>query len=218
MNEQEKPVASAQWQHKVRTTAHQALRYTRFVTVMRHALPVLALGVMGVVLAYALYPRSDRMALSYETANGVQGDLSMIRPRLSGTDSKGNPYLITAEKAVQQGKNARRVALTSVDADLQYEGGRWANANAGAGFVDLDAKVLTLSQGLSIFTDTGYEMHTDTAVADLNQNTIVSKTKVNGQGPMGTFSANSFVLNRQTHHLILQGDVRMKIYPKKVKR
>lgn len=207
-----------QWQFRGRTTAHQALRYTRFVTVMRHALPVLALAVMGVVLAYALYPRTDRMSLSYETANGVQGDLSMVRPRLSGTDSKGNPYLITAEKAVQQGRNVRKVALTGVDADLQYEGGRWANASAGTGFVDLDTKVLTLGKGLAIFTDSGYEIHTDTAVADLNQNTIISNTKVNGQGPMGTFSASSFVLNRQTRHLTLQGDVHTKFYPKKVKR
>lgn len=205
------------WTHHVRSTGLQALRYSRFVAVMRHALPLMAVAVLGVVLAYALYPRGDRSSLSYESANQVKGDLTMKKPRLSGTDTNGNPYLITADTAVQQGKNARKVALQTVDADLQYEGSRWANANAGHGFIDFDAKMLTLTQGLSVFTDSGYEMHTTSAVADLNQNTIVGHEPVNGQGPMGTFRADSFSINRQTRHLTLIGNVHMKLYPKKVK-
>lgn len=201
----------------MRTTALKALRYSRFVAVMRHALPLSALTVLGVVLAYALYPRSDRSSLSYESAQQVQGDLTMKRPRLSGTDSKGNPYLITAENAVQQGKNARKVALQTIDADLQYEGGRWANATAAQGYVDFDAKMLSLSHGLSVYTDSGYEMHAESAVADLNKNTIVGHDSVRGQGPMGTFSADSFTVNRQTRHVTLTGNVRMQITPKKVK-
>lgn len=201
----------------MRTTALKALRYSRFVAVMRHALPLSALTVLGVVLAYALYPRSDRSSLSYESAQQVQGDLTMKKPRLSGTDSKGNPYLITADYAVQQGKNARQVALQTIDADLQYEGGRWANATATKGFVDFDAKMLRLSDGFSIYTDTGYEMHAQSAVADLDKNTIIGHDKVHGQGPMGTFRADSFMVNRQTRHLTLTGNVRMQIIPKKVK-
>lgn len=206
------------WAHRRQSSVRAALRYSRFVGVMRHLLPTLALGILAVVLAYALYPRgSARMSLSYENVQKVDGDLAMQKPRLSGTDSQGNPYLITASSAVQDSVNSRRVSLHQVDADLQYDGGRWANAISGKGVVDLDAKQLTLSDGLSLFTDTGYELHTDNAFADLNRNIVVGKAKVHGQGPLGAFDAEGFLVDRQKQHLTLTGQVRMTFYPKKVK-
>lgn len=210
--------AADTWAHRRQSSVRAALRYSRFVGVMRHLLPMLALGILAVVLAYALYPRGNaRMSLSYENVQKVDGDLAMKKPRLSGTDSKGNPYLITAASAVQDGVNTRRVSLNLVDADLQYDGTRWANATAGKGLVDLDAKQLSLSGGLSLYTDSGYELHTNSAFADLDRNTVVGKEKVHGQGPMGAFDANGFALDRQKQHLTLNGQVRMTFYPKKVK-
>lgn len=215
----ERMAMAERWIERKRTTALQAFRYTRFVTVMRRVLPVAALGVLGVVLAYALYPREkERIALSYASVAGVEGDLAMKKPRLSGTDVKGNPYLITADMAVQQGKNARKVALTKVDADMQFDGQRWASATAGKGFVDLDAKHLFLNDNISLYTDGGYELHTASASADLDRNIISGQERVTGQGPMGSFGADAFLVDRQNRHLTLTGNVHTILFPKKVKR
>lgn len=207
------------WVLRRRVSARKALRYTRFVTVMRHLLPSLAVGILVVVLVYALYPRGGaKMSLSYENVQKVDGDLTMLRPRLSGTDAKGNPYLITAKSAVQSTPDARKVSLTAIDADLQYSGQSWANATSAKGYVDLDGKVMNMTGGMAIYTDSGYEMHTQSAFADLNKNVVVGKTPVSGQGPMGTFRADSFYIDRGKRHVTLQGHVRMKFYPKQVKQ
>lgn len=206
------------WMQRKRTNASQAFRYTRFVAVMRRLLPTAAIAVLGVVLAYALYPRDkERMSLSYEQAQGVAGDLSMTKPRLSGTDVKGNPYVITADFAVQTEKNARKVLLTNVDADMQFDGKRWANAKSGKGFVDMDAKKLDLSQNISLYTDDGYEFHTPSANVDLDRNIATGNERVRGQGPMGSFAADSFVFDRANRHVTLKGRVQTVLYPKQGK-
>jgi len=207
------------WTRQKRMTALQALRYTRFVTWMRRVLPVAVLAIFAIVLTYALYPRTpERISMSYRQVEGLSGDLTMKKPRLSGTDAKGNPYLITADSAIQEGKNSRKVTLETVDADLQYNGARWANASAGKGFIDLDAKWLNVSKGVSLYTDSGYELHTASAMADLDKNTITGRERVVGQGPMGSFVADSFHIDRNKQHVTLNGHVHMKMYPKKVKR
>jgi lipopolysaccharide export system protein LptC len=207
------------WSQRMSTSALEALRYTRFVTWMRRALPVAAAAILGVVIAYAVFPRnSDRVSLSYQKTANVEGDLAMTKPRLSGTDANGNPFVITADSAVQHGKNSHIVSLTGVDADLQYGGDRWANANAGMGVVDLDAGTLHLNGGISLFTDSGYELHTQSAFADLKKNILQGNERVSGHGPLGLVTADSFYIDRNTRHVTLQGHVHMKMYPGKVKR
>lgn len=207
------------WAGRMRATAVDALRYTRFVTLMRRTLPVAAVAVIGVVVAYAVFPgSSERVSLSYRRADAVEGDLAMQKPRLSGVDAKGSPYVITADQASQQGRNSRRVSLVRVDADLQYGGEKWANASAGNGFVDLDAHTLHLGGGIALYTDGGYELHTDSAFADLKRNLIEGQAKVSGHGPLGAIRADSFYIDRGKGRVSLRGHVKGMLIPKKVKR
>jgi lipopolysaccharide export system protein LptC len=215
----DKSAMADRWLQRKRSSARDTFRYTQFVTFMRHLLPLAVLALIGVVLAYALYPREkDRIALSYAEVAGVAGDLSMKKPRLSGVDSQGNPYLITADLAVQTERNARKVSLKNVAADMQFDGQRWANATSGTGFVDLDARHLDLRDQIALYTDDGYELHTKSASADLDKNIISGRDRVTGQGPMGTFGADQFVIDRGRRHVTLEGHVFTKLYPKRVKR
>src|SRR5262249_31150963 len=70
-----------------RETIKSAWRYTVFVTVMKSALPVLALGLAIAVLSYALQPREQsNVSLTFEQVDKVENDLAMINPELTGTD------------------------------------------------------------------------------------------------------------------------------------
>ena len=66
----------------------------------------------------------------------LRNDLAMIKPRLTGADAKGNPFIITADAAIQDSPDSHRATLDKVDADLQLDGQRWLNASAEAGFFD----------------------------------------------------------------------------------
>ncbi|MBU6298382.1 MAG: LPS export ABC transporter periplasmic protein LptC [Alphaproteobacteria bacterium] len=209
------------WTERTRGTALDALRYTRFVAFMKRALPVAAAAVLASVIAYSVIPRhqdQDRMSLTYQRTGTIRNDLAMIKPRLTGTDGKGNPFTITAAAAIQNAKNRRQATLEKVDADIQLDGNQWINASAARGFFDMDASTLKLGGGLSVYTDTGYELHTQSADADLRHGIFKGEQKVTGQGPLGSFRADNFQIDRAKRRVILKGHVHMIMYPKRVKR
>lgn len=206
------------WTARTRDTALGALRYSRFVTVMKRALPIAAAGLIAAVIVYALIPRqSDKLSLAYQSIGTIEGDLAMLKPRLTGADRRGHPFLITADSAQQQGANIHRATLKNVQADLTLDKGRWLNATAVHGFVDLDRNWLSLSGGIAVFSDDGYELHTARADVDLKQGLFKGPVEVTGQGPAGTLRADAFEVDRETSQLVLQGHVRMTINPGEVR-
>ena len=81
----------------------EALRYTQFVSLMKRLLSLRrAFSIIAAVLAFFFVQRLPRkLQMSYEQLGQVENDLAMIKPRLTGADSKGNPFVITADMAVQ---------------------------------------------------------------------------------------------------------------------
>ena len=198
------------WSARARSTAMDALRYTRFVGVMKRALPAAAFAVIAAVLAFFFVARQpSKVSMTYENLGSIQNDLTMIKPHLSGVDADGNPFVITADVAIQDAKNPKRARLRKVQADLVQQNKGWLNANAANGVVDMRAGSLELGGGIDVFSDTGYVLHSQSASLDLNKWIVHGHHEVTGQGPMGTMRADSFHYDRNSHRLALDGHVRM---------
>lgn len=182
---------------RTRSTVSEAKRYTQFVGVMKRVLLIAALLLLGAVLAYSLAPRPQgKVAMTFQRLGMVNNDLAMIKPKLTGSDAKGNPYLITADVAIQDARNTKHAKLQNVSADLTTKNGGWINIEAPRGYLDQGTHKLSLNGAISVFTDTGYEAHTTLAFIDLGSNVVVGPRYVRGQGPMGTFSADKFRIEK----------------------
>ena len=97
----------------------ESQRYTRFVTIMKRALLLAAGALVLAVLAYSLQPRdASQYAMRFENMGKLANDLTMQRPRLSGTDGDGNPFVVTADMAVQDGHHVHRARLTDVEGNV----------------------------------------------------------------------------------------------------
>ncbi|HUJ46817.1 MAG TPA: hypothetical protein VLV55_06765 [Rhizomicrobium sp.] len=225
------------WAIHARTTVLDAQRYTRFVGIMKRALLLAAAALLLAVLAYSLQPRdSGRYTMAFQYLEKLANDLAMLRPHLTGTDGDGNPFVITADLAVQDPHHLHRAKLSNIDADLTDKGRAWYTMNSPHGFLDTDAQKLWLDGNLSLYSDSGYELHTTAAFVDLAPScdpvtgkgppprpgkprgrcarvTVRGNRPVHGQGPLGTFRADRFHIERPTKHLYLDGHVAMRIYP-----
>jgi lipopolysaccharide export system protein LptC len=201
------------WSARVRTTAIEALRYSKFVHLMKRVLSLGAFLIIAAVLAFFFVQRQPRqLAMSYEKLGRIENDLAMVKPRLTGADDKGNPFVITADMAVQDSKNTRKASLKNLEADLALDKNSWINARARAGMVDMAAGKLELTGGIDVFTDTGYELHSKTASMNLKQSVVHGHEPVTGQGPDGTLRADSFHADRNTNLLTLSGNVQMTLH------
>lgn len=198
------------WSARVRTTAVEALRYSKFVTLMKRVLSLGAFLVIAAVLAFFFIQRQPRqLSMSYETLGRIENDLAMVKPKLTGTDAKGNPFVITADMAVQDSQNAKKASLKNLEADLVLNKSGWINARAKTGMVDMAVGRLELSGGIDLFTDTGYELHSQSASMNLKQSEVHGHEPVTGRGPDGTFRADKFHADRNTNLLTLTGNVRV---------
>jgi len=206
----EPPNRGYDWSARVRTTAIEALRYSRFVALMKRLLSLGAFLIIATVLAFFFVQRMPRqLQVSYERLGRIENDLTMVKPRLAGADAKGNPFVITADSAVQDADNPKRADLKNLEADLTLDKQNWINARAKAGMVDMNTGQLELRGGIDVFTATGYELHSNSASANLKQSVIHGHEPVTGQGPEGRLRADEFHADRTTNILTLSGHVHM---------
>src|ERR1700739_816604 len=99
------------WGARARATIRQTERYSRFVTIMKRALPLAAVAVLAADLVYSLQPRQERrhrVAVAFNRLGIVNDNLALLKPRLTGTDDEGDPFVVTAEEAVQDRQDSRR--------------------------------------------------------------------------------------------------------------
>ena len=208
------PKQHRDWTARARGTAMDALRYSQFVSLMKRALPVAAAAILAAVIVYSLLPRaSDRITVTAEKTGNIQNDLTMGKPKLTGTDDEGNPYVVTAEKAVQDVKNLHHVHLTRMEADMTTADGRWMNTTSARGYFDMDAGLLNLEGGIAFYSDSGYELHTEKLDIEMRKGLFHGPVPVNGHGPFGAMSSDRFEFNRVKQALVMTGDVHTTIMP-----
>ena len=198
------------WSARVRTTSVEALRYSRYVVLMKRLLSLGAFLIIAAVLAFFFVQRMPRqLQMSYEKLGRIENDLTMVKPRLAGADARGNPFVITADFAVQDAHNPKKADLKNLEADLTLDKKNWINARAKSGMVDMNTGQLELRDGIDVFTATGYELHSNSASANLKQHMIHGHEPVTGQGPEGRLRADEFHADRTTNVLTLSGHVHM---------
>ena len=211
------PIRSrTEWAVQRRASATEVRRYSRFVVIMKRILPLAAAALIAAVVAYSLQsrqPDQTKMALTFEELKIDKNDLAMIKPNLTGTDSSGNPFVVTADEAHQYPHSPNRALLDNVEADLTLHDGNWLNATAPHGLLDAPHpanqkcakttcpanQMLDMWGPIAVFSDNGYEVHTTIAHVDMSNGIVRGNKYVRGQGPMGSFYADSFVFKFQGH-------------------
>jgi len=189
-------------------------RYTRFVSVMKWILPLFA-GIL-LLIVFLLPAMEDEIAtisLEYLKVQKEDSQLTMTNPRLISSDKGNQQYVITADSATQIDPPKRTVALKNLQADITLQGGQWISLSAPEGVLDPDTKMLELTGGIEIFSDTGDQINAPDLTADLENKTFYSPTGLKGHGPLGDIEADRFVANQIKGTLRFEGNVKMTLYP-----
>jgi lipopolysaccharide export system protein LptC len=169
----------------------QIPRRRRFVRFMKFILPTIAVGMLMTVLAWPqLSKRQGLLSLSLTAVESDNAALVMNNPRYRGSDSGGQPYVVTADRAVQDPQDDKQVTLDRVQADFSMNDGQWWSLSADTGVYNGTAQLLDLFGNIAVFSDRGYEMHGHTAEVNLETKVISSDEKVWGQMDMGMINAN----------------------------
>ena len=197
-------------------------RYSRFVTLMRITLPLTAGAIIALVIAWPQIshkPKSHRLGFSKVTIQDAGGQ-QIINPRYSSTDSKQQPFNLTADRASRQKENPNMVDLISPKADLTSQSGSWMALSAKFGLFDRNSEILHLRESVSLFHDSGYELRTTIAKINLAVGTAEGNVPISGHGPGGKVQAEGFRILGHGKILIFTGKSKMVFYsrPKQQKQ
>jgi lipopolysaccharide export system protein LptC len=173
--------------------------YSRFVATARRLLPLLAAGLLILVLVWPrLDIHFDRFGMVPKLDPRLAHDLRMLNAHYSGIDRDNRPYVLTADAAEQLSNDINDlIGLEGPKADLTTQRGGWFEASSYTGTYQPQTKLLDLFGDVALFADRGDEFHTDSARVDLANNTAQGNEHVRGQGPFGQVEADGFrILDR----------------------
>lgn len=183
--------------------------YSYFVRFLRLALPLVAIGIVGLLLSW---PRVEETLTAMPKEAMVPqavGKNELLNPRFESTDEKSQPFTITAKRAIQSARDPSVVLLDNPMADITLTDGTWMAAEAERGAYRQDAERLLLEGGVRLFHDHGYEMTTEKLLVNLREREAWSDEKIHGQGPAGTLEATGMKAQADANQLIFTGPVRL---------
>ena len=187
-------------------------KHDRLMKLLRIGLPILiAALVLFLVFAPITSPNGD---VSFMLA---KDNVAMSRERLRvtaatyrGEDSKGRPFQITAGSAVQKSSQDPIVKLNDLNARIQMEEGP-ATLSANAGRYDMDREVVQVDGPLTFQTADGYRVEANDVAVGLKSRKLASGGAVQGQLPLGTFSAGRIRADLEQRTVTLEGRARLHI-------
>lgn len=188
--------------------------HTRFVAMMKWALPVTAAGLVAIMVAWSQdhdQDRGFRLGQSSLRVDDVAGQ-KVVNARYTGTDNHDRPYTITAEALAQASRDTDVVQLNGPKADVALSGSSWAALTAPTGMYSRKERRLLLAGGVNLFHDGGYEFHTERAVIDLGLSSARGDDPVDGQGPFGTLQADGFRIEDGGQRIHFTGRAKLVIH------
>jgi lipopolysaccharide export system protein LptC len=189
--------------------------YSRFVTMMKITLPLIAAVLVGLVVVWPQF-RDVREGFVIEITklkNSIGGGQEVANARFTGTDQRGRPYTVIADSAAQVDGHPDLIGLEHPKADVTMQGGAWVASSAESGRFRRDDQILDLVGGVNLFHDQGFEMHSPSARLDLKRGTAEGDEKVDGHGPTGTISAEGFRVLDNGARVFFTGPARLVLRP-----
>lgn len=181
------------------------------IRLLKFALPV----AIGVVMAYlALVPLSKNRDLSFildkDKVDVARERMRVQSARYEGLDDKGRRFTIDARSAVQPSSRDPIVDIQGMNARIALDGGP-ASIRAQKGRYNLDTQTVEVIGPILFTAADGYQLRTSDVGVDLNTRTMASNGRVEGQMPLGRFSADRMAVDLPDREVTLTGRARLHI-------
>ena len=185
--------------------------HDRLVRWSRIVLPS-AVGVLIAILALAPLGKQGDVSfiLDKKKVQSAEERMRVESARYSGTDDKGQMFLMTAKDAIQRSSDVPVVDITGMSARLdQPQGPVMIGANKGR--YNLDTQRVAIDGAVRVNGGDGYRLATRDVTVDLKQRRVQSSGPVSGEMRLGQFQAGQLKADLGSRTVVLDGGARLKI-------
>jgi lipopolysaccharide export system protein LptC len=179
------------------------------------ALKILLPAGVGVLLAYLLLsPLSKNREISFlldkNKVDVAQERLKVQQAEYRGQDNKGRPFTIEAQRALQPSSADPVVQIEGMAARIQLDDGP-ASLEAQNGHYNMDTQKVDVLGPILFRAADGYRLETRDVAVDLNRSRLTSGKGVQGQMPLGRFTAGRMEVDLPSRTVVLTGRARLHI-------
>ena len=193
----------------------KAKRRSGRVRFLRLAILIVGLGTVAAMLVVAFFnPFATKLGSLNFGALSVEGTkIVMDRPKLAGFRSDGQPYVLTAERALQDIKQPTVVQLRKVDGEIGMAGGEATHLIADTGVYDSVGEHMELSDNIRI-KNGRFTVLLRSARFDFKSGIYGSDDRVEVRGGDGTtIFADRASARNHGQELTFEGHVRTNVVP-----
>jgi lipopolysaccharide export system protein LptC len=185
--------------------------HDRIVRWTKIALPS-AVGVLIAVLTLAPLDKKGDVSfiLDKKKVDSAPERMRVEAAQYTGTDDKGQQFVMTANRAIQRSSDNPLVDISGVFARLnQTQGPVLIAANQGR--YNIDTQQVAIDGPVKVAGTDGFRLNTSNVHVDLKQRQLASQGPAQGGMRLGQFRANHIRADLGEHKVVLDGGARLKI-------
>ena len=169
-------------------------------------------GVLLVILALAPLDRKGDVSfiLDKKKVQSAPERMRVEAARYTGTDNKGQQFVMTANRAVQRSSDTPIVDMRGMQARLQQQQGPMVIAADQARY-NLDNQNVDVVGPVKVAGTDGFQLNTSDVAVDLKARQLASQGPAQGAMRLGQFRADHIRADLNTHTVVLEGGARLKI-------
>lgn len=203
--------AATRQQEIKRHWAEPGSRHDSVIRAVKYGLPIL---IVVLVFLLAVAPFEQRGDVSFildkNEVEQARERMRVEQARYIGKDNRGQPFLIVADRAVQQSSNVPIVMIQGVRARLDLARGPLSIV-ALRGQYDLEGEVVRVNGPIRVTGPDGYQLTTRDVTVNFDSRTMQSSGPVSGRMTLGQFEAGRLSADLDERTVSLEGGVRLKI-------
>ncbi|MFK7838870.1 MAG: LPS export ABC transporter periplasmic protein LptC [Bdellovibrionales bacterium] len=187
--------------------------YSRFINRVKLILPLLALLLITVIISWDKIENDKIVPIKEEnTEPQVRQEIGkneLVNPRFESIDDKGQPFVITAEKAIQENGEHGEMLLAKPLGTLTTTDSKKITLSADKGIYDQVKQSLDLKDNVILKHSEGYDMFATTLNIDMNENTAWSNNPVRINASEGNITAQGVKATANDEVIIFTGPATM---------
>ena len=191
-----------------------AKRHSRFVRVLRVAVPALVVLSLAAIIAVSVFNPFRILAnLPLNFGNMVVSGtkITMETPHLTGFSPEGRPYELWAKTATQDLTKPDSVELAVLRAKVEQQDKSIITLDARKGLFDTKTQLLDLKEDIFLKASTGYEAQLTRALVDIAAGSVTSDEPVAVKLLSGTLDGQRLKITEHGDLVRFEGGVKMNL-------
>ncbi len=187
-------------------------KYSRFVRIMRLALPLAAVIIVAVLFIRVSMEEKNIEPIKQNSPEIKEQHIAkneLLNPKFESMDKDNNPYEITAERAVQGEINKDLIMLDRPVGVISMNKGTNITMSSDTGAYRQDTGRFFLQGNVFLQHDDGYSLRSSEAHIDLKQNFAWTEKDVQGGGDDLSIVSKGVSANGKTGEIIFVGPAKL---------